>query len=222
MQSLRTIPPTVFETFPRSVASAASRAPSSSPQTQRQFRSTAGMSSSLSFDAYKIQTRSFPNAPGVNLNSSQQVITGSILDLFAGKPTLRKLSLWQDTATFSDPITIAEGRQQYAPQWYGLPAAFSNIERLGGQVTKDGNPIEMDLKTRYTVKGLGSQQTIDSKIKIWTEGEGDNMRITRVEDRWDDNLPDSTFKNAMRNLNSVIVPKLVSVPKSIEEEEKSS
>lgn len=79
----------------------------------------------------------------------------------------------------------------------------------------------MDLKTRYVVKGLGKEQTIDSKIKIWTEGEGPSMKITRLEDRWDDNLPDSTFKNAMRNLNSVLVPTMVSVPKSIEEEESS-
>lgn len=223
MQALgKQIPPTIFETFPRTVASATARATSTPQTSQRQFRSTAGMANTLSFEGYKIQTKTFPNAPGVNLSSQQQVITGSILDLFAGKPSLRKLSLWQDNATFSDPLTIAEGRKQYAPQWYGLPAAFSNIERLGGQVTSSGNPIEMDLKTRYTVKGLGSQQTIDSKIKIWTEGEGDNMRISRVEDRWDDNLPDTTFKNAMRNLNSVVVPKLVSVPKSIEEEEKSS
>lgn len=83
----------------------------------------------------------------------------------------------------------------------------------------DGNPIELDLKTRYVVKGIGKEQTIASKVKIWTEGEGANMRIKRVEDRWDDQLPDSTFKNALRNLNSVIVPTLVSVPKSIEEEE---
>lgn len=175
----------------------------------------------MSFAEFKIQTTSFPTAPGVDLNDSQKVITGSILDLFVGRPSLRKLSLWQDNAVFSDPLTIAEGRSQFAPQWYGLQQAFSNIERLGGQVTSSGNPIEMDLKTKYTVKGLGSEQTVDSKIKIWTEGEGDNMKIKRVEDRWDDNLPDSTFKNAMRNLNSVVVPKLVTVPKSIEEEEKS-
>lgn len=180
------------------------------------------MSSSPAFSQYKIETTSFPSAPGVSLSEPQQLIACSVLDLFAGKPSLRKLSLWADNATFADPLTIAEGRKQYAPQWYGLPAAFSQIERLGGSITSSGNPIEMDLKNRYTVKGLGSQQTIDSKIKIWTEGEGDNMRITRVEDRWDDNLPDSTFKNAMRNLNSVVVPKMVSVPKSIEEEETKS
>jgi len=171
-------------------------------------------------EQYKIQPTSLPTAPGVTLSQAQQVITASILDFYLGRPTLRKLSLWADTAVFSDPLTTAEGRAQYTPQWYGLQAAFSNIERLGGQITSDGNPIELDLKTRYTVKGLGSQQTVDSKVRIWTEGEGEDMRVRRVEDRWDDRSPqDTTFKNAMRGLNGVVVRKLVTVPKSIEEEE---
>lgn len=178
------------------------------------------MSNSLSSQSYKITNTSFPTAPGVELSDSQKVITGSVLDLFSGQPSLRKLSLWKDDATYTDPITNAEGRKQYAPQWYGLKAAFSNIERLGGSVTKGGNPIELEMKTKYTVKVLGSEQTVDSKVKIFTEGEGDNIRITRVEDRWDDSLKEGTFQNAMKNLNSVIVPTLVTVPKSIEEEEK--
>lgn len=76
------------------------------------------------------------------------------------------------------------------------------------------------MKTKYTIKGIGSEQTIDSKVKIFTEGEGENMRIRRVEDRWNDDLKEGAFRDAMKNLNSVVVPKLVSVPKSIEEEEK--
>lgn len=180
---------------------------------------TSTSSTPLTFDAYKITNTNFPTGRSVTLSDPQRVLTGSILDLFAGKPTLRKLSLWKDDATFTDPITIAEGRKQFAPQWYGLPAVFSNIERLGGQVTSAGNPIEIEMKTKYTVKGLGSEQTIDSKVKIFTEGEGDNMRIRRVEDRWNDDLKEGAFRDAMKNLNSVVVPKLVSVPKSIEEEE---
>jgi len=100
--------------------------------------------------------------------------------------------------------------------------AGGGMFRITPRGASSGNPIEMDMKTRYTVKGLGSQQTIDSKIKIWTEGEGANIKITRVEDRWDDKLPDSTFKNALRNLNSKTVPLMVSVPNSVEEEEASS
>lgn len=49
--------------------------------------------------------------------------------LFAGKPTLKKLALWTDDATFNDPLTKAEGRKQYSAQWYGLAAAFSEIVR---------------------------------------------------------------------------------------------
>ena len=58
-------------------------------------------------------------------------------------------------------------------------------------VTSSGNPIELDLKTMYKVKGLGTEQTIASKVKIFTKDD----KITKVEDRWNDELPDSAFKN---------------------------
>lgn len=74
-------------------------------------------------------------APGVKLSDKQKVVVGSILDLFAGKPSLKKLGLWEDTAKFQDNITLAEGRKQYAAQWYGLKAAFSEIERLHLEVS---------------------------------------------------------------------------------------
>jgi hypothetical protein len=51
----------------------------------------------------------------------------TIGQLFAGKPTLKKLQLWTDDARFADPLTKAEGRRQYEAQWYGLKAAFSEI-----------------------------------------------------------------------------------------------
>jgi hypothetical protein len=111
--------------------------------------------------------------------------------LFAGRPSVKKLSLWTDDAKFEDPLTIAEGRKKYSAQWYGLVAAFSKIERLSHQVTSSGNPITMDLKTKYVVKGIGKEQTISSVVKIYTE----NDRITRLEDRWNDQLPEGAIKN---------------------------
>lgn len=113
--------------------------------------------------------------------------------LFAGRPSLKKLQLWDDNGTFEDPLTRAEGRKQYEPQWYGLQAAFSEIERLHHEVTSGGNPISMDLRTRYVVKGIGKEQTIDSKINIsYDKATG---KITKVEDKWDGKLPDSSFTN---------------------------
>jgi len=226
------INPTLFETFPRvwkhpsstikPVSSPLATVTSSAPFKARHLmgstsRTTEDMSKA-EFVEYGVETTQLNPAPGVELSESQKLLTGSVLDLFAGRPTVKKLSLWTDDATFTDPLTIAEGRKQYSAQWYGLQAAFSDIQRLSLSVLSAGNPIELDLKTLYKLKGLGTEQTIASKVKIhYDESSG---KITKVEDRWNDELPDGAFKNALRNLNSVVVPAFVSVPKSEEEEAK--
>ncbi|KAF1936959.1 hypothetical protein EJ02DRAFT_386453 [Clathrospora elynae] len=169
-------------------------------------------SSSLKIENTNIQT-----APGVSLSSEQRTIVGSVLDLFAGRPSLPKLALWRDDATFTDPITIATGRDKYAAQWYGLQSAFSEIERLHHEVKDAGNPILMDLKTRYVIKGINKEQTIQSVVAIHLDGQG---KIEKVEDKWDGKLPDGAIANAFRHLNAVIVPKIISVPKNDEEDAK--
>lgn len=47
------------------------------------------------------------------------------------------------------------------------------------------------MTTLYTVKGIGKETTINSKINIFTEG----GKITKVEDKWDGKLPDSSIAN---------------------------
>ncbi|THW93364.1 hypothetical protein D6D15_02504 [Aureobasidium pullulans] len=170
---------------------------------------TAAMSSGLNIENTNIKT-----APGVSLEGDQKTLVGSVLDLFAGRPSLEKLQLWKDDGVFEDPITIAQGRKQYEAQWYGLQSAFSEIERLSHEVTSSGNPISMNMKTRYVVKGIGKEQTISSVVNIFHEG----GKITKVEDKWDGKLPDGAIANAFRNLNSVTVPKIISVPKNKEED----
>lgn len=139
-----------------------------------------------------IETKDVQTAPGVKLSEEQNKIVGSVLDLFAGRPSLPKLRLWRDDATFTDPITIAEGRDKYSAQWYGLQSAFSEIERLNHQVKDAGNPILMDLRTRYVIKGLGKEQLIQSEVAIHLDAEG---KIAKVEDKWDGKLPDSSIAN---------------------------
>lgn len=76
------------------------------------------MSSSSDHCELKIENTNVKTAPGVELSESQKTLVGSILDLFAGRPSLAKLDLWKDDATFRDPITTATGRKEFAPQWY--------------------------------------------------------------------------------------------------------
>lgn len=149
------------------------------------------MSGSTDRGELKIESQNVKTAPGVELSSHQKTIVGSVLDLFAGRPSLAKLGLWKDEATFADPITIAEGRAKYEAQWYGLQSAFSEIERLSHEVKDAGNPIRMDMETRYVVKGLGKEQIIKSEIEIWMEGD----KISKVADKWDGKLPDSGIAN---------------------------
>ncbi|CAI6326101.1 unnamed protein product [Periconia digitata] len=164
-----------------------------------------------------IENKDVQTAPGISLTSDQQTIVGSVLDLFAGRPSLQKLGLWRDDATFTDPLTIAQGRERYSAQWYGLQSAFSEIERLHHSVKDAGNPIIMDLKTRYVVKGIGKEQTIQSVVAIHLDEQG---KIARLEDKWDGKLPDGSISNAFRHLNAATVPKMINVPKNAEEDAK--
>jgi len=164
----------------------------------------------------KIEATNINTAPGVSLSDTQKTLVGSVLDLFAGRASLPKLALWKDDAEFVDPICIAKGRQQYEAQWYGLQTAFSELERQHQEVTSSGNPIEMDMKMRYVVKGINKEQIMQSKVLIHTDGD----KITKVEDKWNGSLPDGSIANAFRRLNAQTMPHIVGVPKNAEEDAK--
>jgi hypothetical protein len=51
----------------------------------------------------------------------------------------------------------------------------------------------MDLSTRYKIKGIGKEQIIDSVVNIYTNSAG---KITMVEDRWSNQLPEGAFGKA--------------------------
>ncbi|KAK1830189.1 hypothetical protein QBC39DRAFT_354398 [Podospora conica] len=176
-------------------------------------------------------------APGVSLSPHQNVLVGSVLDLFQGHPTLKHLSLWSPSATFTDPLSIATGYNRFAAQWYGLASLFKPIELLEHRVVSSNNPIEIEMRTRYTLKAVKKATEISSVVKIWVgdgtgsdlgvkekEGvpnaEGDRGKIVRLEDRWDGKLPEGMFSEAFRKINAVTVPMMVKVPKTEEEDRK--
>jgi hypothetical protein len=135
---------------------------------------------------YNFKT-SLPASSSSSLDKQQSLITNSILDLFAGHPTKRKLALWTDDASFHDPLTIAEGRKQYEAQWYGLKASMSEIHQQHFDILKGGNPIELSLKTLYKVKGVGKEQVIDSRVLVHLTPDG--QKISKVEDKWNGDVP---------------------------------
>ncbi|GJD04017.1 hypothetical protein ColKHC_12842 [Colletotrichum higginsianum] len=196
-------------------------------------------SNAPSFESVGIKNNSINQKSGVSLSQQQKVLVGSVLDLFEGNPTLKHLSLWSKNATFQDNITVAEGFDKYAAQWYGLPALFNPIKIQSHTVTSAGNPIELELKNSYTVKGVKTEQTMESVVQIQV---GDDGKIVKVR-----NALNVSFLSAartlawllsqagvavfcrvslwrpfwaLRKLNAVTVPAFVKVPKNEEEDQK--
>jgi len=54
----------------------------------------------------------------------------------------------------------------------------------------------MDMKTRYVIKGINIEQTIESVVAIHTDEQG---KISKVEDRWNGKLPDGAIANVSSN-----------------------
>lgn len=123
---------------------------------------------------------------------------------------MKHLSLWSPSATFTDPLSIATGHSRFAAQWYGLASLFRPIELLEHRVVSDKNPIEIEMRTRYTLKAVKKATEISSVVKVWVgdgtgsdlgvkekEGvpnaEGDRGKIVRLEDRWNGKLPEGVF-----------------------------
>ncbi|KAI1007876.1 hypothetical protein K3495_g345 [Podosphaera aphanis] len=169
------------------------------------------MSSVARAEDLSIETTDIKTVEGIELSPRQKILVGGVLDLFKGKPTPTKLQLWAEDATFNDPLTKAQGRKQYEAQWYGLKAAFSEIETLHSQVTST-NPITLDLKSRYKIKFIGKEQIISSVVKVYTDV--DDTKITGVEDRWNGNIPEGAFATVLRKINSAVVPFFVTIPKA--------
>jgi len=141
------------------------------------------------------------SAPGVNLSKDQNTLVKGVLDLYSGNATKEKLQLWTDDAEFQDPLCIARGRKEFEAQWYGLKVAFSKIERLHQQVVSDGNPVKLELKQKYVIKGINKEQIVSSLVEIHTNSEG--TRIQKLLDKWDGELPDSSIKDVSSLLQFV-------------------
>ncbi|KAK8073928.1 hypothetical protein PG994_004827 [Apiospora phragmitis] len=168
----------------------ATGAPSETAQAQEK--------ADTAFGSFQMKNTNVNEGQGVKLNDQQKLIVASVLDLFEGNPTLKHLDLWKDDAVFTDPLSVAEGRSRYAAQWYGLTSLFSPIQIQSHRVVTGGNPIELELTNKYVVAdkvplAKSKEQLISSRVLIHVDDEAaaaDGLKIRKVEDRWDDKLPD--------------------------------
>ncbi|KAL0938074.1 uncharacterized protein CTRU02_207805 [Colletotrichum truncatum] len=166
------------------------------------------------FESVGVKNTDIIQKSGVSLSKHQKVLVGSVLDLFEGNPTLKHLSLWSKNGTFQDNITVANGYDKYAAQWYGLPALFNPIKIQSHTVVSAGNPIEIKLKNSYTVKGVKVEQTMDSLVQIEV---GDDGKIVKVNDKWNNELPDGAFSQVRVALDESYFTAALAIAKLLRE-----
>ena len=133
-------------------------------------------------------------------------------------------------------MSIATGYAKYTAQWYGLPALFHPITIQSHKVISAGNPIELELSNKYVIKGVKSEKVINSIVSIHVNSEG---KIEKVEDKWNGKLPEgvisevraesfyrcclvvaelTAWAQTFRKINAATAPKIVTVPKTEEED----
>ncbi|KLU90429.1 hypothetical protein MAPG_10283 [Magnaporthiopsis poae ATCC 64411] len=211
----KALPPQFQGTRPLSSSLFTSTRTMATPKKPSEPAQTQAQTDPPSFSSLGIRNTAINGAPGVQLSPHQKLVIGSVLDLFEGNPTLAHFRLWSPDAVFEDPITRAVGEAKYKAQWYGLPALFSPIKLQAHTVVDGGNPIRLEVSNRYVVRGIGKAHVIDSVVNIQI---GEDGRIEKVQDRWNDKLPDGVVVDTFRKLNAVTVPLVITVPKTEEED----
>jgi len=56
--------------------------------------------------------------------------------------------------------------------------------------------MKMELKQKYTIKGINKDQTVESVVEIHTDQAG---KITKLMDKWNGSLPDSSIADVSLN-----------------------
>lgn len=55
------------------------------------------------------------------------------------------------------------------------------------------------MSNKYVVKGIGKEQTISSIVRIWL---GEDGKIEKVEDRWNNKLPEGGISEVSLGISS--------------------
>jgi len=178
------------------------------------------MSPPTQSELHDIQNISIRTLPGVDLTPLQRKHVGCVLDLFQAKPTLEKLNMFAEDGVYEDAFATAKGRDEIGGQFYGLPKVTKeSITRSHcvNSVSQEGK-IEMDLHQVFVFK-LGGKE-VDMKTTIIIYSDEKSGKITRLQDRPMENIPDNSFIYMLRKMNAVVTPHLVGIPKTEEQDAK--
>ncbi|KAH7117412.1 hypothetical protein EDB81DRAFT_243688 [Dactylonectria macrodidyma] len=74
-----------------------------------------------------------------------------------------------------------KGHHEHVAAWYAHTTWCESIQIQSHVVTSRGNPIRFNLSNKYLFRGIRTELTIDSEIRIHVDKDG---KVERLEDRW--------------------------------------
>ncbi|KAL8871361.1 MAG: hypothetical protein Q9174_002791 [Haloplaca sp. 1 TL-2023] len=122
-------------------------------------------------------------------DKEHQIIT-DILNLYQLHPTEDAYRHYSPSATFHDPVSIAQSLDSIRAQFNGMPKLFASSETKKWDLLADSPPntLAIDLDQHYVFKSpipfksKGMEQTVNSKVTFSFDGEG---KIVKHDEEWD-------------------------------------
>ncbi|KAH9826018.1 glycoside hydrolase family 76 protein [Teratosphaeria destructans] len=124
-------------------------------------------------------------------------IIHEVLSLYQLHPTDQSYAHYHPTATFHDPVSIAQGLESIKAQFNGMPKLFARSETRKCEVLEPaaagrhaareaqgvGECVVLSLTQHYVFKGAGTpEKTLESKVSLAVDGEG---LVRYHEEEWD-------------------------------------
>lgn len=112
----------------------------------------------------------------------EKTIIDEVLSLYQCKPTEKSYSHYAETAVFSDPVSIAQGKKSIMSQFNGMPKIFASSDTKKCDVLEGSGPdLKLDLTQHYVFKLGKKEKTLNSLITLKME----NGMIQHHEEEWD-------------------------------------
>lgn len=142
-------------------------------------------------------------------SSQEKEIIDEVLSLYQCKPTEKSYSHYSETAVFSDPVSIAQGKKSIMSQFNGMPKIFEKSDTQKCDVLDDGSKdIKLDLTQHYVFKLGKKEKTLNSLVTLKMQ----NGLIEHHEEEWD-HKPNTTkedgFFGALNEYRKKIGAKII-------------
>ncbi len=111
----------------------------------------------------------------------REEIVSDILNLYNSNPTTESFRHYALNAQFEDPLQYSGSLSSIKSAFKFLPKIFIDTQVIKSDADIEGNPMKLNLETRYEWKGIKKETVIRSIVLLTLNNQ---EQIIRHEERW--------------------------------------